>query len=345
MRQARIAGIDFAFAMVLPLMIYYGAFLEIGQNRETFLREQFHLIYDGMVAVFLFLIGFTSGIAASSYRGVKRMQSYLLKRGIIFLFIGLGMSFFWPTNLFTLCGVASLALILVLPLHSTIIFFFAAIIGLSALYSYIFTEIATNLIPWRHGIRGSAMHFLRDGYYAIFPWLIFPLLGTLYSRTDFLSRRLRSLNLVIAGLLIVIAFVLEFFFERSIGTGVIGQLHPFTKITFMHLLLPTFYIGAAGLSVLILNLALQLTEKYQDNKLIVLLRGLGRVKYTILFFQAVAGILLGLHLSGLQTYGSHTIIGFALFYTAGSTAFSFLWMKRFDAGPVEMVLNAIINHK
>ncbi|WP_306642425.1 DUF418 domain-containing protein [Sanyastnella coralliicola] len=345
MRQARITGIDLSFAFVLPLIMYYGYHLEIGQNRDFFLRDQFHLFYDGAVAMFLFLIGFATGIAGATYQGIKQVQKYVALRGFFFIALGLIMSLIWPTNLFVLLGIGSILLAVLLPLHTTFLYFLAAMIAIAAAVFNLFTEYPTNLVPWQELPVGTIKHYVRDGYYGVMPWLFFMIVGTIYSRTDFLRASRRNFKIVLGFVLVLVAFAFEFVFERMLSTGAISDYNPFTKITALHLLIPSFLIGGTGLCVMIFNIALQVSDRFLENPLFITLRRFGRMKYSVLVFQAIGGICAGLLLSGLETFGAQTVIILGILISVGSILFAALWLKRFDAGPVELLLNALSGRK
>ena len=83
MKQPRITGMDIAIALILPFVVYYGIYLDLGQNRDVFPRAELHLLLDGATAFFLFALAVSTGLSISTGSGLKGLQRYLLKRGLI----------------------------------------------------------------------------------------------------------------------------------------------------------------------------------------------------------------------------------------------------------------------
>lgn len=340
MKVGRISGIDVAFVLAMPLLIYISTFLELGQRSETFIRDQFHILYDGSVAAFLFLSGLAASLKQNSPAGPRLAQRYLVIRGALFVIIGLILSFFWPTNLFVLLGLCSFVLAIVLPFHTTLVFFVIAVMAIYGLFTYFFKEISTNLIPWEgFNPKHIAFYFLRDGYYGLTPWLIFMLAGGMYSRTDFLRKRSQKSLIGVGVFLLIFAFGLEFAIERFTNAGYISKQTTFTDITFLHLTLPSFLVGAFGFSIMLLHMAIQLNDRMEVHPAMSLIRKVGRIKYTALVLYCFGGMAAGLFISGPEIFGIRNIILLSFLLVAGIFVFTHFWLKRFDTGPVEMVMN------
>ena len=340
MKVGRISGLDVAYVLAMPMIIYISTFLELGQRSETFIRDQFHILYDGSVAAFLFLSGLTASLKQNSPAGPRLAQRYLIIRGGIFVIFGLILSFFWPTNLFVLLGLCSFVLAIVLPFHTTLVFFALAVMAVYGLFTYFFKEISTNLIPWEgYNPKHIAFYFLRDGYYGLAPWLIFMLAGGMYCRTDFLRKRSQKSLIGLGAFLLLSAFGLEFAIERFTNAGYISKHATFTDITFLHLTLPSFLVGGFGFSMLLLHLAIQLNDRMDGHPAMSLIRKVGRIKYTALALFCFGGIAAGLLISGPETFGIRNIILLSVLLVAGIFVFTHFWLKRFDTGPVERVMN------
>lgn len=346
MKVGRINGLDVAFALSIPWIIFNGSFLEVGQRLYAFERDQFHLILDGGVAAFLFLFGLTTGLKQVVPGGLFQNQKYLVARGLLFVVIGAALSLAWSTNLYMLLGLGSILVALLLPLSSTVLFFVASLLTFGALGFYFFSPSAVSLSPWAAPIPKNAVsNFLMHGYYAALPWLFFPVAGLLYSRTDFLRYRSRNFLMFVGLGLIAAAFALEFLFESFVGMGNISSRNTFTEIGVLHLTLPSFFVGGFGFSMLILHLAVIINEKFNQTTLIGMFRKTGRLKYTSLLLYGLGILVASLLLSGEQTFGIRNIIILSFLLFAGTLVFNMLWLKRFNAGPVEMVLQLFSKKK
>ncbi len=334
---------DLVIAAVLPFVIYYGIFLDLGQNREVFPRQQLHLLLDGSVGALLFSAAVSTGMSITTGNGLKALQKYLVKRGVFFLILGALLSFIWPTNLFMLLGGCSLISALVLPLNSTFLFFIGAIVSLGAIIMSQFGDLMIHLSPWKGKFPMSLInHFLKNGPYALMPWFYFWIIGLIYSRGDFFSKRGKDLRSFLGIALIILGAFLEFFFENILLGGTSASNHPFNRSSIFDMHLPSFLVAATGLIIIVFNFLMKLNDKLQPGILITALRYFGKMKYSVLLAQGVVGGILGLKLIGLETFGLGSIIGMAVIGTTLSIIVSYFWTKRFGLGPVEKVLKMLI---
>lgn len=344
MKTKRITGLDLAVGLLLPLIVYFGLHLDIGQGLSEFPREQFHLIFDGAVAIFMFINGLTTGFSAGINGNGASVQRYLVKRGLVFTALGGVVSIFWPSNLFLLFGTSSLAMALLLPLHSTILRFVAFALALYALYIYTLTDVTIALSVFSQGVPvGSIIHLLQNGYYAFVPWFVFMLFGFLFSRSQLhleTSARLRSL---FGALLLLAALAIELVFEGNVLS--VRQSTGGENITPLHLTMASFFFAAHGLALFFVQFALKLNERWPASKSMSALKHYAKMKYSMLLAQATAGALAALLLGAGESFGMLTIVIFSLVVTLISALFAYVWSLRFAAGPVELVLRALTSKK
>lgn len=346
MKTKRITGLDLAVGMLLPLIVYYGLHLGIGQGRSEFRREQFHLIFDGAVAVFMFIHGLTTGFSAGINNNSGSVQRYLMKRGLVFIGIGVVLSWFWPTNLFLLLGTASLGLALILPLHSTIIRFVGFALALYALYLYTLTDVTILLdITSQDVPLGNLLHLWQTGYYAFVPWFVFMIFGFLFSRSQLHLETAARLRYVCGTILLVAAVLVELVFENNLL-----HVRPVTRasetsLTPLHGVMATFFLAAHGLALFVIQFALTLNERWPASKAMAALKHYAKMKYSMLLAQAAAGALAALLLDDGESYGAVTIVIFSIVVTIISALFAYVWSLRFAAGPVELLLRAVTTRK
>lgn len=332
---------DIAIAMILPFVIYYGIYLDLGQNRHVFPRPELHLFLDGATAFFLFVLAISTGLSISTGNGLKGLQRYLLKRGVFFIILGLLLSLIWPTNIFILLGACSLLSALLIPLNSTFLFFVAAMVVIAGVTLNQFADLKIALNPWDGKLPMSLIkHITTDGYYAVVPWLFFWLLGIIYSRGDFFSKRGKELRSMFGLILLLIGIGIEFVFENWILSSSAPQ-HPFSRESIYDIHLPSFIFGASGLSIIVFNFIVSYYEKLPANTVGNFIRYFGKMKYSILVAQGITGGILGFKLVGLETYGAYSVIGMGVIGTLIGVLVSYFWTKRFGLGPVEKVLKML----
>lgn len=343
MKPPRITGMDLVIAAFLPLVIYYGIYLDLGQNREEFPRQQLHLFLDGAVGALLFSTAVSTGMSITTGNGLRALQKYLMKRGSFFLILGLVLSFIWPTNLFMLLGGCSLLSALIIPLNSTFLFFVGAIVSLGAIVMSQFGNLMIVINPWDGKLPFSLIkHFLISGPYAMMPWFFFWILGLIYSRGDFFSKRGRDLRSFMGVVLVILGILLEFYFQNILLDGFTASSHPFNRSTIFDLHLPPFLILTTGVIIILFNFIMKWNERLSAGTLVTAIRYFGKMKYSVLLAQGIVGGILGFKLTGLETYGLGSVILMGVLGSVLSIIVSYFWTKRFGLGPVEKVLKMFI---
>ena len=346
MKTKRITGLDLAVGLLLPFIVYFGLHLGIGQGRSQFQREQFHLIFDGAVAIFMFINGLTTGFSAGINGSSASVQRYLFKRGLVFIVLGIVVSIFWPANLFLIFGTSSLAMALILPFHSTIIRFVAFALALYALYIYTLTDVTIVLSVFSKGVPvGSFLHLLQNGYYAFVPWFVFMLFGFLFSRSQLHLESSARLRYLFGALLLFAALAIELLFEGNVLTTRQSTSAGDAGITPLHLTMASFFFAAHGLALFFIQFALKLNERWPASKSMAALKHYAKMKYSMLLAQATAGALAALLLGVGESFGMRTVVIFSLVVTLISALFAYVWSLRFAAGPVELVLRALTSKK
>lgn len=342
MKVKRITGFDIAAGLLIPVALYYFFHLGIGQNKDSFRRDQFNLIFDGAVAAFVFLNGLTIGLSVAGGDGINGMQKYLIRRGLVFVGIGCLLDLTGMPHIFTLLGLLSMAASAFVPLSSLLLRVFTTVLLIIAFYIYFLTDIRINVDPFGGG---SAVHFLAHhgvyGYYSVLSWAPFFLGGVLFSRR-LLDRHFKpgwasaGRALTLAGLGIIAEILLNERFP-NLG-GIAASPYPFMQA--IQFLYPSFMLTAFGLCLVIGNLTAGTGGK-STLQLAATLKDYGRLKYSVLMAATVGAWLASLLLSGIENFGYRTIALFTLLVWGITLLGSALWLRFFSAGPVEMLLRYI----
>ncbi len=345
MRVRRITGFDLIVACLLPIILYYAFHLGLGQNKAVFRRDQFHIVFDGAVAVFLFINGLTTGFATISGQSPRLMSKYLVRKGIVFLILGMALSFIRVPDFFVLIGLCSIAASVLIPLTSTLIRVFVTVLLLVSFYLYFLTDGQINIAPFfGNQPMGFIKHFVSSGYYGVLPWMVFYFGGVLHSRRlIFRVERPDWATAVIGFVFIGLAIAIEWFLSDRFHRLTDSSSAPF-PVGHLHLLFPSFIIGAFGLAFILSNLALKLNRPSFNDRFKVF-KNFAKMKYSVLLALVVAGFFASLRIGSFENFGYRTIFLFSLLVTGVLIIFAHFWLKKFSNGPVEMVLRQLTPKK
>jgi len=154
-----------------------------------------------------------------------------------------------------LLGGCAILSALVIPLNSNFLFFLGAIVSFGAISLSHFGDLLIHLSPWNGQFPMSLVnHFLKNGHYALLPWFLFWIVGVIYSRGDFFTKRGKDLRSFMGIILLIIGGLIEFFFEHILSGGTSASNHPFNRSSILDLHLPLFLIAASGLIIIVFNL-------------------------------------------------------------------------------------------
>lgn len=342
MKIRRLSGFDLVIGLTLPVIIYMTLHLGAGQNKDVFRRDQFHLFFDGATALFLFVNGLTTGLAARVNPAQGGLQRYLLLKGALFIVLGLISGFTRTPDIFILLGITSVIAAGLLPLTSGLIRIVNAGIFTIALYFYFLTDIRFELFP-PAGL-SNPVEFVKHhsifGYYAAIPWSAFFFSGLLQARS--MAERkpgTTGSELVLGIVLIAIAAVVEVFLQWRIPNLAGPGSAPYHSITLFHLLYPSFMLGAFGLCYIASHLAQKVNEMPGKRKF-ELLNVLAKMKYSVLLATVVVGYLTSFIIRQGENFGMRTIVLLTATVVVITSVFGYLWSKRFSNGPVEYILRA-----
>lgn len=343
MKLKRVTGFDIAIALLVPIALYYIFHLGIGQNKDTFRRDQFNLIFDGAVAAFIFLNGLTIGLSMGSGDSLRGLQKYLLVRAAAFAGLGLLVDFMGMPHFFFLLGLLSAAASVLVALSSFLIRVFTIVLLTTAFYVYFLTDIRISIDAFEEGsVLYFLAHHLVHGYYALLSWAPFFLVGLLFSRRMF-DRHFkpgwtgvsRSMFLVVVGIGVEVLLNNRF---PHLG-GVEASPYPFMQpIQFLY---PSFAIAAFGLCLSLGNIAAVTNNDRTSRRLLALLGNYGKLKYSVILAALTAGWMASLLLAGNENYGYRTVALFTLLVWGITFVGTTVWLRFFSNGPVEMLLRTI----
>lgn len=346
MKAPRIAGVDLAFAASLFALIAFSMAVVLTGTSSKLSGIQFDVLRDTFAAIYLFLNGLTiSLMVQASPKAMSDLTPILVKRGLFFTITGIALSFFWPINILITLGVCTIACPILLYIHSSFLRFLALMIGVAALIIGSFTDLilTTEAIDTSKGfgsiIIDTGMFALLSGYYSIFPWALFFMLGVMYSRQDFLNKRTSTRSGFWALLAIVAGIGLEMitfkFFTQA--SALDARDVPFAFI--LPVYLPGFLIIAYGCCILALNISIWLNARLSKWKALHTLRQVGSMKHTFYYVHFVLGAILMAVMDSLNVENRMLIAIAVSAYFVICILFAMIWKKRHRLGPLEMLMD------
>lgn len=345
MRSDRIKGIELANGILLPLIFLQDLSLGLRASTDFFARYDLHVIGDGAIAGYCFLIGLSAGRPPASGEEHKDVIRYHYLRGLTILLAGAGVALVWPSGLLILFGVLTLAGTLLRKTPSPVLLLLGAVAFMFILFNAFQARPTVCVDPYFGGsIDDIVFNFWSRGYFGVLHWVLFMLLGLGYSRLKFLDRELGSLRSLLAAAVLFVTFIIEYLIEHFTTIG-----NPFVDRTllgdtFVHLQPLTFILAAGALSLIGLHICINLNERFADNILFGLFRRYGRSRYTILLLQAMAGAVMFIF-RGDDLFDFNLLIVLSLLLSAIFLFFVHLWSNSHDHGPVERALRTLTRKK
>ncbi|WP_372808577.1 DUF418 domain-containing protein [Pontiella sp.] len=193
----------------------------------------------------------------------------------------------------------------------------------------------------------TAKGFLRsivfNGWFPLFPWLGFMLLGIWLGRLDLGSRSVRRNGMLWGGGIAVAATGASWLLTNRIGPGMLGMPYEFSYALFGRECLPPtpfFVIQSGGAAVFMIALCLGVADRLGDS------RGL---KPWLVFGQCALSIYIGHVFLFLVPLIYLDCTGYSLWITlpmgAGAILATLLlivaWHRFFDRGPLEIVIRRL----
>jgi uncharacterized protein len=348
MKAPRIASIDLAYAISVCVVICFSLSAGLTSRESTLSVVSYDLISDTFAALFLFLNGITASLMMR--RGIssrRKAKAYLVRKGILFVIIGMATSILWPTQILVTLGLLFLAAPMLTQLTGSILraLYVVAIPASVLLFSFGATEGAAVLGTFSTSadfISNFVDYTIVSGYFSLLPWAVFFLSGVLFGRLDFLNPKIRRSSGFYSWIAIGAGSILQIFGGAlfvSKSQAKSDLVFPFFQSPEFNLI--SFILIATGLSIVILNLCAKWGESKLGVKPRMFLQRMGSMKHLLYINHLVYGLVF------ILIFGQHRVhtIGRELclivFFVGVSIVFTWLWKKQFTLGPVEWVLKML----
>ncbi|MDG1158378.1 MAG: hypothetical protein P8N19_02725 [Flavobacteriales bacterium] len=294
-------------------------------------RERFSLFFDIPLAIFLFLQAVRLSYTEKGGIGIMRRKRLLFYQGLILGAIGLLQCFVFESSLFLLLGIVHLFLALIMTISTYLV----SILFLAALFTAHYLQFTEK--PWLvQGSSSPALNILGlvtlRGYYSIFPWICFSLVGLIFGRIKLSFMSVIGIPLAIALVLLALftESQLKDMFTLAANPNLFQQ-----GLEGPNFFLPSFFlVGLAfGMAIWYFSIKLNSNKKWNPFGII------GYMKYSILIFAGIYQVVIALFLP--QDISQQAMIVMQLAFWLVVLPFSYFWRKHFKLGPVEQVFKRL----
>lgn len=279
----RIEGIDVARSIALVGMVYINLNVILGTNfEEVYVLSNLEMVNNVLqgrfASLFLVIAGLGLGLFKQKYD--ENYDIIIIKRAIFFFFIGCINLLYWGPDIIHMYSVYFMMGIVFIRLKKEILI---VIMAMNSLIQYILLQ---NLnyelgftINYDYFTFTILKNLLFDGYYPVFPWSSFLILGILISKLDLKNMKILWTMYAIGLSILSISFEISTSPENSFND--IFSMYPYPPNFF-------FIFSNLGSSMVILSLCLILSKKIK----FVSLANIGRLSFTLYQFHLIYGFII-----------------------------------------------------
>jgi uncharacterized membrane protein YeiB len=357
--RSRIEGLDLARALAVFGMVVVNFKIVLGAETagSAWLVWVVGLLDGRAAATFVVLAGV--GISLLSHRarvsrnrpGLAADRNTLLRRALFLFVVGLAYTPIWPADILHFYGLylATAAFLLGAPtqrLLSIAVWLAAGFVALVVMLDY---EAGWNGETLEYSgfwtLAGLARHMVFNGFHPVVPWLAFLLVGMALGRVDLTDATIRQrlLRGSLAGIAIgegvswglrsLVATVAMPASSRADLLAVVGTA-PMPPM-------PLYMVAGAATAVTVILVSVDVAERWREAAWVRSLVATGQLALTLY----VAHVLIGMGTLELLGVSEDQTLAFTLLaagaFCAVGVAFSTLWRRRFQRGPLEWVMRRV----
>ena len=359
----RIIGYDLARALaILGMVVVHFALVMSSEPmvEEGWMSRVVGFLDGRAAATFVVLAGIgvtlrSRGAAAGAAdhpKGLARLRSTLLKRGLFLLAVGFLNLIIWPGDILRVYGVSLLvaAWFISAPgwrLWAAALAFVGGFLLLMATVDY-----SRN---WDWGTMeyhrlwtpaGAARNLFYDGFRSVFPWSGLVFFGMWLGRHDLRLQGPRTQFLLAGAGLVVFAEATSrlllrealarpdaWRMDRETAEAILGtsSMPP----------MPLFLLSAAGTAIFVIAGSVEVAERFRDSSIVKALAATGQMAFTWYVGHIVLGLgtVIVLGLEGTRSVAAGVAAGGMFFIVA--CIVSLAWRRRFRHGPLEWLMRRV----
>ncbi len=203
-------------------------------------------------------------------------------------------------------------------------------------------DLNPNVVESFWNLPGILGHMFFNGCYPVIPWLAFVMLGMWIGRQDVSKRALqKKILLAGAGAIIFAESVSRVLMHLSSSGQLQPHLLPWCRLVAWDPM-PLFMVSAGGTALVVIGMCTMVAEKCGSRGWLLPLVGVGQTSLTLYVIHIIfSGVLLYfISVFEMELVLSPVWTTF-VFYLA-ALVFSSYWLKRFQKGPLELIMRRFL---
>jgi len=353
----RIIGFDFARGLAIIGMVIVNFKVVMSNQTSGWIYELTDILSGKAAALFVVLAGlgmslmYNSALRKNDNEKIKQVRFGLLKRAAFLFVVGLSYYFIWPADILHYYGLYLTIGVLVLGVNrkwliTLSIFIIIAYSALCLLFDY---ERGWNWSTLEYidffTIQGFFRNLFFNGFHPVFPWIAFLLTGIWIGRLDFSNLKTRKKVMWFSLLIFVVFKGISMFVVSSLSALSPTETAEIEYVFGTTPMPPMFFymITASGLAVFIITISIFFSEKFANTLFVKMIVSTGQLALTNYVFHVVIGMLVLYLMFGEveQAFSMKFVIAYALMFNLITIVFSYYWRKRFERGPLEIIMRKI----
>lgn len=354
--KQRVTGFDLARALALFGMVIVNFKIAMSATTGSEALIIFSGLFEGRAsALFVILAGVGVTFLTNKARkdgekeDVLANRLALIKRGLLLIAVGLLYTPIWEADILHFYGFYFLIAAALFMVNDRLLLFVSIIFMLLFPVLMLFVDYEKNwdwsTLAYENfwSFDGMIRHIMFNGFHPVIPWAAFLIFGMWLGRQDLSKARIR--NRLLFGAISTF-LVTEFGFyliRKTLGTAL--AMNP-EEVAFLFSTsiippLPQYIISAGSSAVVVLIACLYVSERFSDSLIHRWLYQTGQLSLTLY----VAHVIMGM--GALEAIGrlENQTINFSLFsalvFGVCGMAFSVLWLRVFQTGPLEWLFRRV----
>lgn len=359
--RTRIIGFDLARAYAIFGMFIVNFNTVFGSHTNHAGLSGFLNLFNGNSStLFVMLAGM--GVSLMTNRNDytleerKSIKSVITKRSWFLFVLGVAFYLWWPADILHFYGgyMHFAVLLIFFPKKYFLYAALAAIIVFHVLLAIIPYDRGWNFETLMYNDFWTLKGFLRNTFYngwnSIFPWVAYFFVGMYLGRLDWKNHKTPT-----KVFLVGISVYLFTFLIQSFATSIIKDKDLLFYLTADYIppFVP-FMLGTASFGLILISIFIVIGNKIGESKIAKILVATGQMTLThyiahlvlgLLFLSIITGKTLSFDLLKEIPTNPMIILTFAIVYFLLSCTFSYLWIKKRQHGPFEMLMRKISDRK
>jgi uncharacterized protein len=358
MERQRIIGFDIARSYAIFGMFMVNFNFCFGSFQDKSLVGQFlNLFVGNSTAIFIICAGMGVSLMTSNYftysqQNKATFKSIILKRSWFLFGLGLILYNWWPGDILHFYGgyMHIAAFIIFLPKR---FYLTGAILAIIVFHILLFIiPIFTSWDPttFKYADFWTIKGFLRNTFYngwnSIFPWIAYFLLGMWLGRTNWKEPKIRQ-RIFLTGLTFFLVFkgLRKYSLYKQFDRPILDYIN----FDYFPPYIP-FMVITASFALMAITVCIWMGEKFSNSIPLKWLSDTGKMKLTnyvqhltfgVLVFQLLTSSKYTGFLQTEKIISPVYILTFSLCYFLATVFFSVLWTKKFNRGPLEILMRKI----